>query len=187
MIDGVGTPAQADEVGLGQSEPGIADVPDHDAQTVCERVLPDFGQLERGAQALQPMRFVLGPDQAVHDQLVALQEVAEQETADETGRPGQENLPKSGGRYWIVQRAAVDALANETPQRSEVPLTLRRQCADQRRHRPGVDTGSGHVIHHRESGTHGPAHTATGSTGGSDRSFTADLKDARASSMPSPR
>ena len=110
-----------------QTEPGVAHVPDHDAQAVGERVLPDLGVLQGRTQALQTMLFMFGPDQTVHDEVVVLpQEVAQQETPDETGRSRQEDLPKGRGRHRIRRRSPAHGLLNEPPEGFEIPLTLER-------------------------------------------------------------
>ena len=110
-----------------QTEAGAADVPDHDAQAVGERVVPNLRLLQGRTQALQTMLFMFGPDQAVHDEIVVIpQEVAQQETSDETGRSRQEDLPKGRGRHRIRQLSPAHGLLNEPPEGLEIPLALER-------------------------------------------------------------
>ena len=90
VVDGVDALPHFVEGGSAQAEAGFADVSGHDADARRERLIPDLGLLQGGAQALQSVVAVGAPDQAVHHQIgVVPQQVAQHEPAHETGRPGQ--------------------------------------------------------------------------------------------------
>ncbi len=63
------------------------------------------------------MGKIIGADNAVHPQPGILpQQLTQEETANEPGCPGQQDLAESIGKHWTCQRAAVNALANESSQ-----------------------------------------------------------------------
>ena len=97
MIDSVDLPTQGVESFDGKAESRLADVADHDVDARVEGFVPDLGLPQGVADALAPMLDAVGTDHAVnHDIRVLLQEIAQKETTDETGRPGQQHLSKIG-------------------------------------------------------------------------------------------
>ena len=136
-MDRVDALCQVVEAGPTQPQARLADVAGHHADPRRERLVPDLGLLQGGAQALQSVLAVGGPHQAVHDQIGVLpQQVAQHEPAHEPGRPGQQHLAHICDRHRRGWHAIADGAADERPQAVHVPLALRRQRAGQRRYPP---------------------------------------------------
>ena len=186
MIDSVDLPAQRVELLDGKTESRLADVADHDVDARVEGFIPDLGLLQGVADALAPMFDVVGSDHAVHRDLrVLLQEIAQEEATDETGRPGQQHLSKFRRRYRGGRRLLADKRAHEPTECVDVSLTMRRQGSDERRHR-GVGEGSlGHLFFHGGN-SGGMLYTAAAWSRRSACAFTALRNDSRAVSIPSP-
>ena len=135
VIDRVDPLTEFVELRIAQAETRLADVADHHADTRRERLIPDFGLLQRVTQPSKPMLGIIRLDDAVHHQTaVMLQEIAQKETADEAGGAGQQHLPEVGRRYGIRRRLLADAAMNEPAQGVDVPPALRRQRSDEGRH-----------------------------------------------------
>ena len=136
MIDSVDPLTQRIELFCGKTELSLTDVSDHDAYARSKPLIPDVGLLQSGADTLEAMFGVIGPDNAVNHQIgVLLQEVQQKETTDETGRSGQKYLFEitrrdSGGRCF-----SADCLVNESAKGIDVSLAMRWQRSNKRGHR----------------------------------------------------
>ena len=118
VIDGVDLPAQGVESLDGKAESRLADVADHDVDARVEGFVPDLGLLQGVADALASMLDVVGPDHAVNHDIRALpQEIAQKETTDETGRPGQQHLSKFRRWYRVGRRLPADNRVHEPAER----------------------------------------------------------------------
>ena len=147
MVDGVDPPAEVVELPFPQPESGLAEISRHHSDARGERLIPDFSFFEGSAQALAPTRGIVGPDQAVHDQIRLLpQQVVQQETTDESGGSGQQDLSKISRRHGIGRPLLADGGMNESTQCIDVSLAMRGQGPDDRLHRR-VGVGSfGHTL-----------------------------------------
>ena len=129
------------ERAFGQTETLLADVAGHRTYSRREFLFPDFGELQGIAYPFQPMLGAAGTHQAMHEQaVVPAEELAQEETPHEAGRPGQKNLAKAVRRYRLGRRRARQRRMNDAAQLIHVPAALRRQLAHERRHHPAGDT-----------------------------------------------
>ena len=150
MIDSIDLVTQGVEVLGGKAESRLADVADHDVDARVEGFIPDLGLPQGVADALASVFHVVRTDNAVNHEIgVALQELAQKETTDEAGRPGQQHLSKIGRWYRFGRRIPADGRVYEPTEGVDVSLTVRRQGSNQRGHR-GVGEGPlGHFFFHR--------------------------------------
>ena len=111
MIDRVDPLTEIVEIRIAQTESGLADVADYYADARRKFLVPDFSMLQSIAQALEPVFCIVGPDDAMHYQIgILLQKVAQEETTDESGHPGQQDLAKISRGHRIGRRSLTDAV-----------------------------------------------------------------------------
>ena len=148
MIDRVDPLTEPAELGLAQTEALAGGVAGHHAQPLFGNLLPDFRLLHGAhAAAASPCSGAVGAHQAVHDQPVVLpQELAQEEAPDEAGGTGQQDFPKLVRRNRSGRRLPRHRRMDDAPQLGHVPLALRRQPADERRHRPVGGSRFGHAV-----------------------------------------
>ena len=104
-------------------------------------LVPDFSMLQSIAKALEPVFRVVGPDDAVHYQIgILLQKVAQEETTDESGYSGQQNLAKISRGHRIGRQSLTDRCMDESAQGIDVSLAMRWQRSNKWGHR-GVGNG----------------------------------------------
>ena len=145
MIGGINPAAKGIEIRFAQAKSRLGDVTDRDTYARREGFVPDARLLESGAYAFETVLDALGPDNAMHQERGVLsQEFAQEESTDESGRPGQEHLPEITRRNSGSRRFPADCLMNESTQGIDVFLTMPRQIAIERRHRC---VGGGSFIH----------------------------------------
>ena len=114
MVYGIDLFAEYAKPGVRQPEARFGNVPGVHANSWSEAVVPDFRVLHVRPQPLEALLAAVAAHDAVHrESRIPVEQVPHQETAEEAGRAGDEDVAEVGGGNSLGGRRTGDCFANE--------------------------------------------------------------------------